>query len=361
MAAPKMGLTNGINIAAGYPNWWSSDVQQIVGSKMDSLIMWAFTRFSPLSLIANITSDVDMCGTTYTICDDASNIGTVQGLAIDGVLKPDRLKPPKIIARNGFRQDGMSLKVPKQIMDCISADPMLRRWFDGVLQSRLVNIQRKIFARAYIELTNKVDGRNTGHNAGLEAGGIDLGTPDRPLTLTPDNIDTFVSQLIEVKGQMPETNILGHQLFGPGDCGLFAIMPPAMEQLFRQAPIYNDYYKIGDCNPCSYFTDTFDRKPGGITFIKNHCLNPVVCTDGSNAGKTAWPILFGCRYAGIEFKFNIENVYSEVKEGGSMSLFYDTIATSTPLNVLYPCFLGMAWVVLSPNKLTGEVMCPDGP
>lgn len=338
---PKIHNT-GVNHAASLPGIDNQDLRLIIGTRLSEYVIKRYRRTLPLMLFLDIEMDVDLCsGTTY-LCEDTTDLPNMADSAIDAVLPRFTIKPPKTVTFQGFCVGGFETKLAKEQMDCINKSEILRNWYQTSLLRAIEDGKESLMARFYRHLlTHAVHPANTGNNAGMVTGGKVLGTPSNPVWIRPDTVDSWHMEIIDVTKQMPRSAPV-EQEFGATTENMFLFGPAELESIYMKSDNYNDWLKVGDCNKCSMFTDTFGRMPRGIMPITSYCIETRTIQSGGQTCKV-YPVLFGHRYSGTKAALRVDTSSYKSVDGDSIffrTKFYWHIHTYDARH------MGLSWITI---------------
>lgn len=332
---------HGMNHAANLPAIDNKDLQVLLGTRISDYILKVYQKTFPLHLILQIDSDIDLCRTITYLCEDLSQTPQMSDSAIDASFKRQTIAPPKVITFQGFCKGGFESKLAMEQLECINQSPILQQWYQNQLAQAVENGRNAIMARFYRHMVANAHPRNSGNNAGLVRGGQTLGTSKNPVLFDSANADKWVMSVLNTIKQMPKTTSPDN-MFGQSTDNAFIFGPQAMESVFMQTDVYNDYSKVGDCAGCALFKDTFDRMPRGIMPITSDCIPTYTCQNGGE-NVTVYPVLFGKRYMGTKAAIRVKNKPYETPDGESMiyrTTFYHHIHTYDPR------FLGLSYITV---------------
>lgn len=335
-------MNQGANYAAGLPALDNESLQVLLGTRLSQYVIAQFKRRLPAQLFINIDMDVDLCTTHSFICEDHSDLPHIQSSAINGGVKRKTLTPPKVKTFHGYHTGGFETKMAREQLTCINGNQILRDWYRNSLEQAIEDGKQSIMAWFYRYLmAYGVHPDNTGNNAGQVRKKWRIGSRTRPIRLTPDNIDVWYVNLLNVIGEMPRMTMVENE-FGASKENAFLFGPPELESLLMKNERYNSWDKIGDCAACSAFTDVFDRNPRGIYHITSYCTDEYQCRSG-NQTVSVFPILFGRRYSGVKASMRVENYSYDSLD--KQSTFF---RTQFYWNIfVYDCRnLGLSYVIL---------------
>lgn len=164
---------------------------------------------------------------------------------------------------------------------------------------------------------------NQGHAAGAQCRGYDLGTCQKPVPVTKDNIHEFISSMLGVI----------HEQCTDQDMQPFLVVPECWAHYMRLNEHLSSYYHAGNCLPCSpLITGVHPNEIMGFQLFTSDRLPKVMVN-----GKLAHYLMFGYRNATC-FARGFEK-FETVTMERTMGQF-DRAIMSWGHGVLYPELIG---------------------
>ena len=343
---------NGVNHAANLPAIDNQDLQVLLGTRLSEYIIFQYRRTLPLHLFLKIDSDVDLCRTITYLCEDHESTPDMGDSAIDGTIKRQTLKAPKVKTFQGYCKGGFEVKLSDEQMECIGQSDVLTTWYNNQIATAIENGKNAIMARFYRHLLTNAHPKNTGSNAGMTEGGNQVGSPSAPVLFDPDNADKLMTSILNVIKQMPETGYVDNE-FGRSAQDAFIFGPQGMETVLMQTEAYNRWDSVGDCGNCSLFKDVFDKKPRGLMPITSSCIERRTCVSGGET-ITVYPVLFGKRYMGSKASLRVKAKSYQSADGDS---YFQRVGYYHHIHTYDPRFLGIAWITVAHDQPATVVGC----
>lgn len=215
----------------------------------------------------------------------------------------------------------------------------------GVARSTQAYLETQILAKQIAEASR----HNRGHQAGMVEHCTNLGTKEKPLELTPDNVAIFFQDLHDVAYQM-----------GLAENQIFMAMPQFMRTLIARAGFLCDASKTGLPRSALLMDpDSVRREMTAADVIFSQKMPKCPPGEGGNTtDKIVYPIIFGSPTAtGYAVYSDTMEMIDKVK-GESSVYFQGTMCIGDA--VLEDCMLGVAWVSVD-KKLLSAFPYEEGP
>lgn len=206
---------------------------------------------------------------------------------------------------------------------------------EGIARSMQTRLSQKVILKMIAEASSQ----NRGHFAGMRDHQTNLGTPDEPLMLTPDNILLFLQDLHYVGAQM-----------GLQENQMFALLPPWMRVLLsRASPLTNAAASGLATTSLLMSPDQVGAISSQMDMLFSYDL-PTIAPSTLGNLTTVYPIVFGSPSATGYAVFADSMQVIDKTKGEASTYYQGQILTGDA--VLEPCMLAVAHVTVDPVLLT---------